>query len=65
MRVVYDPEVDIVRIAFSEAAVAESDESRPGVILDYDGQGRIVGIEILNASEQLDNPRTVEYAVSG
>lgn len=64
MKVVYDPEVDILRITFSNIPVEESDEEKPGVILDYDKDGNIVGMEILDASERMENPRSVEYAIA-
>jgi uncharacterized protein YuzE len=64
MRVKYDQEMDVLTIRFSEAAVEESDENRPGVILDYDKTDKIVGIEILNASKQVENPKSLEYAVA-
>ncbi len=63
MKVTYDPEVDILRISFSNAPVEESDEDKPGVILDYDKRGNIVGMEILDASKRVENPASVEYAV--
>jgi uncharacterized protein YuzE len=44
--------------------VAESDEPRPGVILDYDKSGRIVSIELLDASEQVSGPQSVEFALA-
>jgi uncharacterized protein YuzE len=65
MKVTYDPETDTLRVVFSKAAVEESDEQKPGVILDYDKDGNIVGLEILDASKHTDNPRAVEYAVAG
>jgi len=65
MKVVYDPEVDVLRILFSSAPIAESDEDKPGVILDYDKGGNIVGMEILDASKRMENPRAMEYAISG
>jgi len=61
MKVSYDPEVDVVRIIFTDAPIAESDEDRPGVILDYDAVGNIVGMEILDASKRITNPRRVEF----
>ena len=64
MKVTYDPEVDILRIFLSNAAIQESDEDKPGVILDYDKDGNIVGIEILDASRKTENPRSVEYAIA-
>ena len=65
MKVIYDPEVDVLRILFSNAAIEKSDEDKPGVILDYDMSGNIVGMEILDASKRMENPRSVEYAVAG
>ena len=64
MKVTYDPEVDIVRIRFSNTPIEESDEDKPGVILDYDKNGNIVGMEILDASKRMENPRALEYAVA-
>ena len=61
MKVKYDKEVDILYVSFSDEAIFESDEDKKGVILDYSAGGRIVGIEILNASDQLGNPAKVEY----
>jgi len=63
MRATYDPEVDVLKIVLSDAPVDESDEEKPGVIIDYDKDGNIVGIEILDASKRVENPRSVEYAV--
>ncbi len=63
MKVVYDPEVDVLRILLSNATIEESDEEKPGVILDYDKDGNIVGLEILDASRRVSNPRALEYAV--
>ena len=65
MKVTYDPEVDILRILLSDAPIEESDEDKPGVILDYDKDGNLVGLEILEASKRVSNPRSVEYAVAG
>jgi uncharacterized protein YuzE len=64
MKVKYDQAVDVLTIRFSEASVEESDEEKPGMILDYDKDGKIVGLEILNASKQIENPRSLEYAVA-
>jgi uncharacterized protein YuzE len=51
-------------IRFSDSPVDESDEEKPGIILDYDKDGNIVGIEILNASRRMEDPRSLEYAVA-
>ena len=65
MKVNYDPGVDVLRILFSHAPIEESDEDKPGIIIDYDKEGNIVGLEILDASKRIENPRAVEYAVAG
>ena len=63
MKVTYDPKVDVLRILFSHAPIQESDEDKPGVILDYDKDGNVVGLEILDASTRVENPRGMDYAV--
>jgi uncharacterized protein YuzE len=63
MKVTYDPEIDVLRILFSSALIEESDEDKPGVIIDYDKDGNVVGLEILDASKRMDNPRALDYAV--
>jgi YD repeat-containing protein len=64
MKVTYDPEVDVLHILLKNAPVEESDEDKPGVILDYDKEGNLVGIEILDASKRVEDPRSVEHAVT-
>lgn len=53
MKVRYDEQTDVVYIKFRDAKYHESDEIKEGVILDYDRSGKIVGIEILDASAYL------------
>lgn len=65
MKLTYDPQVDVLRILFRDVPVEESDEDKPGVILDYDKDGNIVGLEVLNASKRVENPKGVDYAVAG
>jgi len=55
MKAKYDLEVDVLRINWSEAEIEESDSVSPGVILDYDSQGNVIGIEVLNASRKIEN----------
>ncbi len=65
MKVTYDPEVDVLRMVFRDVRVAESDEDKPGVIFDYDEDGNLVGLEILDASKRVEDPRTVDYVETG
>lgn len=53
MKTLYDAEADALYVRFSEADVAESEEVSDGVVLDFDGEGRIVAIEFLDASKHL------------
>ena len=64
MNIKYDKEADAMYLKFSDAEVAESDEDTPGIIIDYDKDGKIVGIELLDASQQTDNPSSVVYEVA-
>jgi uncharacterized protein YuzE len=64
MKINYDPEVDALSIILSNRPVVESDENRPGVILDYDANGNIVGLEILDASKHAELPNSCEFAVA-
>jgi len=59
MKVRYDAETDILTVVLSDGPVAESDEDKPGVILDYDDQGNLVSIEILDASTKVGDPRSI------
>lgn len=64
MKVKYDSQLDILRILFNDKPIAESDEDKKGVIIDYDEQGNIVGLEVLFASKQVGNPKLMEYEMA-
>lgn len=61
MRVQYDPSADAMYIRLAEGSVADSDEVREGVVLDYDAAGKVLGIEVLNVSKRADNPREMAF----
>jgi uncharacterized protein YuzE len=63
MKVIYDRETDTLTVVFTETSVAESDEDKPGVILDYDASGNLVSLEILDASRRVTTPSRIEYQV--
>lgn len=63
MKIDYDQASDILSMLFSSSPVEESDEVKPGVILNYDVEGNVVGIEILDASRRMENPTAVELSV--
>jgi uncharacterized protein YuzE len=61
MKVIYDPETDSLSFILREGHVAESDELRDGLIIDYDKKGRIIAIEVLDASESVSEPKSIIY----
>ena len=65
MKVIYDRETDTLSIILRAGKVAESDEVREGLILDYDKVGSLLSIELLDASEQVNRPNAVEFALAG
>jgi uncharacterized protein YuzE len=65
MKVKYDKEVDVMKIVFSLNPIVESDEEKPGVILDFDVNGNIVSMEILDASKSITSPLSVDYEFAG
>jgi len=64
MNIKFDKEADAIYLKFSDADVAESDEDKPGIIIDYDKDGNIVGIEVLDASQKTGNPASLVYEVA-
>jgi uncharacterized protein YuzE len=64
MKVIYDRDTDTLSIILGDGKIMQSDEPRPGLILDYDRAGRLVSLELLDASEQVKAPRSIEFALA-
>ena len=64
MIIKYDKDIDVIYIKLTDGKVAESDEDKTGIILDYDDSGNIVGIEVLNASKKISQPNDIIYEVA-
>lgn len=64
MKVKYDREVDILYIKLTDSPIEESDEDRLGMVIDYDVQGMIAGLEIMNASKRIAQPNSVELEIA-
>jgi uncharacterized protein YuzE len=64
MKVIYDRHTDTLTVIFTDTLVAESDEDKPGVILDYDTSGNLVSLEILDASHRVTALGSIEYRVA-
>ncbi len=52
MRLKVDRKSDTLYLRLDESKVVESEEVRPGVILDFDSEGRVVGVEFLGISSR-------------
>ena len=65
MKVTYDPKTDTLSVILKEnTRVEESDEDKPGVILDYDEAGNLVSLEILDASKRVTETRKIEFQMT-
>ena len=63
MKVIYDAETDVLDIILSQCEVEESDEIKEGIIVDYGSDGKVVSIEILDASEKITDPNAIQYEI--
>ena len=62
MKITYDPKTDTMTVILKDdVSVAESDEDKPGVILDYDDRGNLISLEILDASKRVTETRRIEF----
>jgi len=65
MKVTYDRHTDSMVVELrSGVSVAESDERRPGVVFDWDADGNLVSIEILDASRRVSGPDRVDVVLT-
>jgi len=63
MKAIYDPKTDTLTVELKPGPVAESDEDKPGVILDYDADGNLIGIEVLDASQRVAQVQSMQFQV--
>jgi uncharacterized protein YuzE len=63
VKIRYDAETDTLTLTLRDVPVRGSEEERSGVILDYDADGALVGLEILDASRRVAGPTNVELEV--
>jgi uncharacterized protein YuzE len=60
MRVRVDHAADAIYLNLTDRAIKDSAEVTDGIVVDYDEKGRIIGIEILDASKRTDDPEVLE-----
>jgi len=56
MQVRVDHAADAVYLNLTDRPIKDSAEVADGIVVDYDDEGRIVGVEILDASKRTDDP---------
>jgi uncharacterized protein YuzE len=56
MRVRVDRDADAVYLNLTDRVIKNSEEIADGIVVDYDAKGRIVGVEILDASKRTNDP---------
>lgn len=64
MKVIYDRDSNTLSVILKDALVEESDETNEGIILDYDAQGDLVSLEILDASRRIAQPEGIEFQLA-
>jgi uncharacterized protein YuzE len=65
VKVAYDPRTDTLSVILRDGVqVAESDEEKPGIILDYDKDGNLISLEVLDASTRVSDTRTMEFQLT-
>lgn len=66
MRLRYDEEADALYVRLDDSTVDEAGEVQPGIILDFDASGQVVGIEILGlrARMPLANLKQIQFEVA-
>ncbi|MGD1896558.1 MAG: DUF2283 domain-containing protein [Phormidesmis sp.] len=63
MKIVYDSDKDILQISFKQTIVEETTQIAPGLVMDYDEDGKVIGLELRNASKKVDNPYEMLYLI--
>ena len=65
MKIIYDNETDNIYVKFTDDIVIESEEKNDGVIIDYNKEGDIVAVEVLNVKTnpyEIDIPTVLKSA---
>jgi uncharacterized protein YuzE len=63
MKITYDAATDTLTVVLRAATARISEEEKSGVILDYDAEGRLIALEVLDASARVDGVDTVQLQV--
>ena len=61
MKLKLDEETDTLYLRLDESATVESEEVQPGVVLDFNSENRVVGIEMLNISKRVEREKLLDF----
>jgi uncharacterized protein YuzE len=66
MKVHFDEQADAVNLRLDDSAIVESEEVSPGVVLDFNADSQVVGVEILHVKERVPraNLRQIQFEVA-
>ena len=66
MKVHFDEKADAVYLRLDDSPIVDSEEVHPGIVLDFNGSNRVVGIEILRVSENVPvaNLKQIQFGVA-
>ena len=60
MRVRVDHDADAIYLNLTDRPIKDSEEVADGIVVDYDFEGRLVGVEILDASKRTEDPSVLK-----
>lgn len=66
MKLHFDPEADALYLRLDDSTIVESEEVQPGVVLDFNADNQVVGVEILNVAKRVPaaNLRQIQFKVA-
>ncbi len=66
MKIAFDPDSDALYLRLDDSPIVESEEVRPGIVLDFNADDQVVGVEILRVQERvpLANLRQIQFEVA-
>lgn len=62
MKLELDPQADALYLRLNDSKIAESEQVRPGIILDFDSAGNVIGVEVLDVSKRFSQPEPTKAA---
>ena len=61
MKLKLDEETDTLYLRLDESAIVESEEVQPGVVLDFNSDNQVVGIDVLNISKRVEREKLLDF----